>query len=116
MKRILTMFLAMAMFVAIVPVAQANHACPMCSAKMMDPDEKADHMATMLDLNDKQKAEVERLLEVKQQKVKPAMEQLEKTSKAACDEFDDGIKRILTDKQKKKYESMHDMKEKMMKK
>ena len=94
------------------PIVRADDdaRCPMCGAAMdQNPGDKADHLATMLDLSDKQKADVQKLIEAKHAKMKPAMEQMQKTMKAADDDFDAGMKKILDQKQQKKWEEMRKM-------
>ncbi len=111
MKKFAIALVAGVMMATGVRMAQAGGGeCPMCSAHM-DAGKKADHMAVMLDLNDKQKAAVKDLVEAKMKKMKPAMEQMEATAKAAHEEFEAGLKKILSPKQLAKREKMEDMEE-----
>lgn len=87
-------------------VAQADGKgmCPMCSSHM-DPGKKADKMALLLDLNDKQKDEVKRLAEAKHKRLQPHMEKMESEAKAAGDDFEAGVKKVLSVKQIKKLDA-----------
>jgi hypothetical protein len=89
--------------------AHDKEMCPMCSAKM-DVDQKADKLDLLLGLSDKQKSQVETLLEAKKKKLEPAMEQMKSTYKQACDDFDAGVKKILTADQQKKFDQWKDLK------
>ena len=92
-----------------VQVARAEGGqCPMCEAHM-DGGKKADKLAFMLDLTDKQKAAVKNLNEARMKRVKPAMEQFQSQSIQANDEFEAGLKKVLNAKQQAKYEKWMDM-------
>lgn len=111
MKRFVMAAAFAALMGGMVGVAQADGGmCPMCSAHM-DAGKKADHLALVLDLNDKQKDEVKRLAEARQKRLEPLVEKMESEAKAAGDEFETGLNKVLTAKQAKKFAAWKDMKE-----
>lgn len=104
MKRLMMALVAAALMAGGVGTVQANEGCPMCAAHM-DGDKKADKLALVLGLSDKQKDQVKQLVDAKKKKLEPAMEQMKTQMKAAKDEFDAGLKKILSADQQKKLEA-----------
>lgn len=104
MRKLMMALVAGTMMALGTAPAQANEGkCPMCEGKM-DAGAKVDKLALVLDLNEKQKADVKKLVDAKMDKMKPAMEEMKSAMKSAKEEFETGLKKILNEKQAKKYE------------
>jgi len=108
MKRLMMAVMMAAMMAGGAAVVQADGAkCGMCAAKM-DAGKKADKLALVLDLSDKQKEQVKQLIDAKHKKLDPAVKQMEDAMSAAKADFEAGMKKILSDKQAKKLDSWKD--------
>lgn len=81
--------------------------CSMCAGKM-DAGKKVDKLSLVLDLNDKQKAQVKDLVDAKKKALEPAMSQMEAAHKQASDQFEAGLKKVLTAKQQTKLDAWKD--------
>ena len=91
-----------------VAPARANDKCGMCAMKM-DSGKKADTLALVLDLNDKQKGQVKDLIDAKMKKMEPTMEQFKKAHDQSADEFQMSLKKILSTAQTKKFDTWKDL-------
>lgn len=109
MGRVLSLLLIGALTLAAPAAVRADDGCPMCEGKGMDGGQKADKLGVLLDLTDKQKAEVKKLADDHYAKVKPVMEEQMKRMKAMKEEFKAGLDKILTEKQRQKLAAWKDM-------
>jgi hypothetical protein len=112
MKKLMMALLAMGLMTGGAGVARAEHgACQMCKEGKMDAGKKVDKLSLMLDLNDSQKAQVKKLVDAKMERLKPTMDKMKSEMDAAHNDFEAGLKKILNEKQAKKWEAMQKMKE-----
>jgi Spy/CpxP family protein refolding chaperone len=81
--------------------------CPMCGD--MDAGKKMDMLSLKLDLTDKQKDQIKPLVDTKGKKMDAAADQAKAAMKSAKDEFEAGLDKILTAKQKEKWKAWQKM-------